>query len=152
MTRLNRDAAEALLAFSEQCSGAGSVIHAVTDVTGFGLLGHAREMAVGSAVSFEIDHAAIEYLPGAIAASRQGFHSRGLQNNREFIGECVFFRMSVSDELRHLLFDPQTSGGLLVALEAKIADDAVAALAERDVAAHRIGRVLDGRSPLIEII
>ncbi len=151
MTRLNRDAAKALTKFAGQCAGAAAVIHAVTDVTGFGLLGHAREMAIGSGVSFEIDHAAIEYLPGAIAASREGFHSGGLRNNRDFIGDCVSFRASVPEEFRCLLFDPQTSGGLLVAIEAKMADGAIAALAEHDVTAHRIGRVVDRRSPLMEI-
>ena len=92
-------------------------VHAVTDVTGFGLLGHAREMAIGSGVSLEIDHSAIEYLPGAIAASRGGFHSAGLRNNREFVGDCVRFAATVPQEFRHLLFDPQTSGGLLIALD-----------------------------------
>jgi selenide,water dikinase len=151
MTRLNRDAAEALTKFSGQHAGAGPVIHAVTDVTGFGLLGHAREMAIGSGVSFEIDHTAFEYLPGAITASREGFHSGGVRNNRDFIGDCVSFHPSVPDEFRQLLFDPQTSGGLLVAIEAKMADRALAALAEHDVTAHRIGRVVDRRSPLMEI-
>jgi selenide,water dikinase len=153
MTRLNRDAAEVLIRFSEQFVGSTPAgIHAVTDVTGFGLLGHAREMAVGSGVSFVIDHQAIEYLPGAIAASREGFHSGGLKNNRDFVDDCASFRATVPEEFRHLLFDPQTSGGLLVALEASTADAALAALAERDVAARRIGRVLEKRSPLMEII
>jgi selenide,water dikinase len=153
MTRLNRDAAEVLIRFSEQFVGSTPAgIHAVTDVTGFGLLGHAREMAVGSGVSFVIDHQAIEYLPGAIAASREGFHSGGLKNNRDFVDDCASFRATVPDEFQNLLFDPQTSGGLLVALEASTADAALVALAERDVAARRIGRVLEKRSPLMEII
>jgi selenophosphate synthase len=59
--------------------------------------------------------------------------------------------VSVPEEFRHLLFDPQTSGGLLVAIEAKMADGAIAALAEHDVTAHRMGRVVDRRSPLLEI-
>ncbi len=152
MTRLNRSAAEALIAFSEQLAQSEPVIHAVTDVTGFGLLGHAREMALASGVSFEIDHTAIEYLPGAVAASRAGCHSRGLHNNRDFIGDCVLFQASVPEEFRHLLFDPQTSGGLLVAVEAKLMEDLLAALAARNVAARCIGRVLDRRSPLLEIV
>jgi selenide, water dikinase len=149
MSRLNRDAAGAL--GDVEAAHAGT-IHAVTDVTGFALLGHAREMAVGSSVSLEIDHAAIEYLPGAIAAAREGFHSAGLKNNREFIADCVAFRPSVPDEFQHLLFDPQTSGGLLVALGADQADAALEALAACDVSARHIGRVLEKRHPLIEVI
>jgi selenide, water dikinase len=108
-------------------------------------------MAVGSAVSLEIDHTAIEYLPGAIAASREGFYSGGLNNNRQFIGECVAFQASVPEEFRNLLFDPQTSGGLLVALDANQADAALRAFTAREVSARRIGRVLEKRSPLIEV-
>ena len=148
MSRLNRDTAGALAEVEERSPG---TIHAVTDVTGFALLGHAREVALGSGVSLEIDHAAIEYLPGAIAASRDGFYSGGLHNNRQFIGDCVAFQASVPEEFRNLLFDPQTSGGLLVALEAAVADAALRALAAHEVSARRIGRVLEKRSPLMEV-
>jgi selenide, water dikinase len=148
MARLNRDAAQALADVEERSPG---TIHAVTDVTGFGLLGHAREMALGSGVSLEIDHAAIEYLPGAVEASRAGFYSGGLKNNREFVGECVAFRAAVPEEFRNLLFDPQTSGGLLVALDAQQADAAVNALAGCKVSGRPVGRVLEKRSPLMEV-
>jgi selenide, water dikinase len=148
MARLNRDASEAVAEIEERTPGS---VHAVTDVTGFALLGHAREMAVGSGVSFAIDHAEIEYLPGAVAASRAGFYSGGLKNNRQFIGDCVAFQPSVPEEFRNLLFDPQTSGGLLVAVEAAQADALLAALAARKVSARRIGRVLEKRSPLMEV-
>ncbi len=149
MARLNSDAAEALAEIEERTPGA---IHAVTDVTGFSLLGHAREMAVGSGVSLEIEHSAIEYLPGAIAASREDFHSGGLKNNRQFIGDCAVFRASVSEEFRNLLFDPQTSGGLLVAVEASECDATLNALAARRVSARRIGQVVAKRSPLMEVL
>jgi selenide, water dikinase len=149
MARLNRDAADALAETEERAPGA---IHAVTDVTGFSLLGHAREMAVGSGVSLVIDHTAIEYLPGAIDASRSGFYSGGLKNNRQFIGDCAGFRSSVPEEFQNLLFDPQTSGGLLVALEAAESDPALSALAARQVSARCIGRVAAKRSPLMEVI
>jgi len=146
MTRLNRDAAEALLE-----AGRDSSIHAVTDITGFGLLGHAREMAAGSNVSLEIDHARVEYLPGAIEAAREGHLAGGLKNNREFAGDCVGFADAVPEEFRNLLFDPQTSGGLLAAIAAKSADAALAALARRGVAARAIGTVLAKRTPLIVV-
>lgn len=154
MTELNRAAAEALREV-EDGSGAARPIHAVTDVTGFSLLGHAREMALGDpahgveAVSLEIDHAALEYLPGAHEAAREGHLSGGLKNNRAFIGDCVGFEAGVSQAYRDLLFDPQTSGGLLVAIASDAADAAVAALAQRGVQARRVGRVVAKRSPLL---
>lgn len=156
MTRLNRDAAEALREVDGRADGKGPV-HAVTDVTGFGLLGHAREMAVGSAavegngVSFEINHAAVDYLPGAIEAAREGHLAGGLKNNREFVGACVGFAATVSEEFRSLLYDPQTSGGLLVAIAREATDAALAALAQRGIAARAIGRVLPKRSPVIHV-
>jgi selenide, water dikinase len=148
MARLNRDAADAL---GELATRLPAAIHAVTDVTGFSLLGHAWEMASGSGVGFEIDHRAIEYLPGAVDASRRGFHSAGLRNNRQFVGDCVAFTPSVPEEFQHLLFDPQTSGGLLVALAPEAAEPALEALAARTVSARQIGRVVEWRSPLMEV-
>src|SRR5262249_29806478 len=116
MTTLNRAASEAFHQVEEE-SGGRRLVHAVTDVTGFALLGHAREMALGDPahgidpVSLEVDHNAFEYLPGALEAARDGHLSGGLKNNRAFIGECAAFADSVSEDHRNLLFDPQTSGG-----------------------------------------
>ena len=152
MTRLNRDAAEALAEFDRQARDAAGPIHAVTDITGFGLLGHAREMAIGSGVSLEMDHARVDYLPGAIEAAREGHLAGGLKNNREFIGDCVGFADTVAEEFRNLLYDPQTSGGLLVAIARDAADAAVAALAQRGVPARVIGHVLPKRSPHILVV
>jgi selenide,water dikinase len=149
MTRLNRDAAEALL---EIDGGGAQAIHAVTDITGFGLLGHAKEMAAGSKVSIEFDHAKIPALPGALDAAKGGFLSGGLKNNREWLEGCVEFASGVAEEVRCLLFDPQTSGGLLVSIAAARADAALAALAHRKVPARIIGSVLAKRAPLIHIV
>jgi selenide,water dikinase len=151
MSRLNREAAEALAEVDRRADGAGS-IHAVTDITGFGLLGHAREMAVGSDVSLEIDHAKVDCLPGAIEAARDGHLAGGLKNNREFVGDCVGFADTVPEEFRNLLYDPQTSGGLLVAIARETADAALAALAQRGVAARAIGQVIPMHSPLIQVL
>jgi selenide, water dikinase len=154
MSTLNRDAAAALHEVDEHSAGLHSV-HAVTDVTGFSLLGHAREMALGDpsngtdAVSFEIDHAAFDYFPGAMEAAREGHLSGGLKNNRAFIGDCAGFDAKVSAEHQSLLFDPQTSGGLLAAIAAESADAALAALARHGVSAQRVGRVIAKRSPPI---
>ncbi len=153
MSGLNRTAAEALLEVegaAARANGAGA-IHAVTDITGFGLLGHAREMAVGSGVSLEINHAKLPYLPGAVEAAREGHLPGGLKNNRAFVGHCVEFAAAVPEEFRNLLYDPQTSGGLLVAIAPETADSALAAFARCGVAAHAIGRVVAKRSPLLSV-
>jgi len=148
MARLNRDAAEALL----EAGGVAPAIHAVTDITGFGLLGHAHEMAVGSGVSMEIEYAKVEYLPGAVEAAREGHLAGGLKNNREFVADCAAFAENVPQEYRHLLFDPQTSGGLFIAIASEQSDAALAALARRGVVARRIGSVVARRSPLIKVL
>jgi selenide, water dikinase len=154
MAELNRAASEAL---QELQGKAGSTfpIHAVTDVTGFGLLGHAREMALGNpergieAVSLEIDHSAVRYLPGAVEAVREGYLPGGLKNNRDFIGDCVSFTANVPQEYRDLLFDPQTSGGLLIAISSESADDAISAFDRHGVSARRIGKVIPKGNPLL---
>lgn len=151
MTRLNRDSADALHEIENAAPQEANPIHAVTDVTGFALLGHAREMAIGSGVSLKIDHTRIEYLPGAIDAARAGFFSSGMKNNRDFVEGCVAFAPTVPDEFRALLFDPQTSGGLLVSIAPEFANATVAALASRNIPARIIGEVLAKHSPLLEI-
>ena len=150
MTRLNREAADALHEIDAATPG-GRAVHAVTDVTGFALLGHAREMAIGSKVSLRIDHTRIAYLPGAVEAARGGFLSGGLANNREFLEGCVDFADSVPDEFRALLYDPQTSGGLLAAVAPESADAAMAAFAQRKIPARKIGEAVAKSSPLIAI-
>ena len=73
----------------------------------------------------------------------------GLKNNREFVGECAEFRESVAEEYRDLLFDPQTSGGLLVAIRADAADEALGVFERRGVTAARVGDVVGQKSPLL---
>ncbi len=153
MTRLNRDAAEVLHEFAAAGNGAGrDALHAVTDVTGFGILGHAREMALGSGVSLRLDHSRVEYLPGAIAAAQGGFLSGGLKNNREFVEGCAIFAENVAEHFRDLFFDPQTSGGLLIAVDATHAPAALDSLERHGVHGRAIGSVLAKRSPLIEVV
>jgi selenide,water dikinase len=154
MSELNRAASETLQEFEQQ-SGGAHAIHAVTDITGFGLLGHAREMALGDParqiepVSIEIDHTSIRYLPGAEQAAREGFLPGGLKNNREFLGDCVGFAESVPQEFRDLLFDPQTSGGLLVAVAADLGNDALAVFGRHGVTARRVGVAVPKGKPLL---
>ncbi len=154
MSELNRAAAEALRELQER-AGAAQPVHAVTDITGFGLLGHGREMALGGPqrqiepVSLEFDHTSIRYLPGAAQAAREGFLAGGLKNNREFLGDCVGFGETVPQEFRDLLFDPQTSGGLLVAIAPEFGNEALSALDRHGVAARRIGVAIPKGKPLL---
>ncbi len=152
MTFLNRAAAEALHELIDAGGGGESPVHAVTDVTGFGLLGHAREMAIGSKVSLRLDHARVEYLPGALEAARAGFLSGGLRNNQGFVEGCVAFADGVGEDYRNLFFDPQTSGGLLAAVDARFVDRAVEGFLRHGVRGSVIGDVVEKRSPLIEIV
>jgi selenide, water dikinase len=159
MTTLNRAASSALVEFAGKsdahAEGNSTPVHAVTDVTGFGVLGHAREMALGDpargieSVSFEMDHAAFAYFPGAIDAARDGHLSGGLKNNRVFVADCAAFAENVPQEFRDLLFDPQTSGGLLAAVAPEFAADCIATLARHGVESRQIGRVIAARSPLL---
>ncbi len=156
MSELNRAASEALQELQEK-TGSAHPVHAVTDVTGFGLLGHAREMALGDpalhieAVSLQIDHTAIRYLPGAEQAAREGFLPGGLKNNHDFLGDCVGFAETVPQEFRDLLFDPQTSGGLLIAVAPEFGNDALSALDRHGVSARRIGVAIPKGKPLLSV-
>ena len=126
-------------------------VHAATDVTGFGLLGHAREMAVGSKVSLALDSAQIEFLPEARELARKGFLPGGLKRNQEFIGGCVEFATDVAEEVRNLLFDPQTSGGLLLSVAPKDAARLLVSLRARGVDAQQVGKVMEKTHPLIQV-
>ena len=99
--------------------------------------------------SFELDHAAFNYIPGAVDAARAGHLSGGLKNNRAFVADCAGFAENVPQEFQDLLFDPQTSGGLLVAIASDFAADCIATLARHGVETRQVGRVLAKRSPLI---
>ena len=90
--------------------------HGCTDITGFGLLGHAREMALASRVTLEIDSRKLRFLPGALAYAAAGAQPGGLGNNRDFASCAVSIGPDVPPEVEALLYDPQTSGGLLLAL------------------------------------
>ena len=129
MQTLNRAACEAMLKFD---------VHGCTDVTGFGLLGHAREMAAGSGVTIEIETAKVPLLPGALDAVRNGSKPGGLANNLEFISAAVAMATPIDPALLDLLYDPQTSGGLLISMPETDAAQFELALP----AAHRIGRIL----------
>ncbi len=126
-------------------------VRAATNVTGFGLLGHAREMALGSKVSFTIDSGEIDFLPDARELAKKGFLPGGLKRNQEFIGGCVEFAPGVPEDIRNLLFDPQTSGGLLLSVTSKDFSGLLESLRAGGVAARQIGKVVEKTHPLIQV-
>jgi selenide,water dikinase len=139
MLTLNRRACEEMLRFD---------VHGCTDVTGFGLAGHAREMAAASGVTLEIAAAELRFLPGALEYARRGALPGGQKNNREFAGCAVEVAANLAPEVAELLYDPQTSGGLLISLPEKDAAALEAALPD----AYRIGRVLPRGTKPIRIV
>ncbi len=94
-----------------------------TDVTGFGLLGHAFEMAKASRVTLEINSGEVALLPDVIELIDQKMLTRGDKNNRTYVGETLRFGENVSSQVQSALYDPQTAGGLLVSIESEKADE-----------------------------
>jgi selenide, water dikinase len=142
MTTLNKRAAEVIQ------QGAFRV-HGMTDVTGFGLIGHAREMALASDVSFRLRAGSIPVLAGALECVRAGYIPGGLKSNRDF-AECVVgYDDGVPDDLRSILFDPQTAGGLLISVAREDSAQLVRSLNAAGVSSAEIGEVITRTKPLI---
>jgi len=127
-------------------------VRTCTDVTGFGLLGHAAEMAAASGVSLVFSLSAIPILPGAAELAAMGLIPAGAYHNRDFLGEKVSFDPAVPRERQAILFDPQTSGGLLIAIAGEKADFLLAKLAEEGAGEARvIGRVVEKEESLLKV-
>jgi len=142
MMQLNAGAAEA----GRRIGG----IHACTDITGFGLAGHAAQMAKAGGVRFRITTGAIPVLPGALDLAKRGCKTRGDKANREFIQGRYRFEASIPATLQDLMFDPQTSGGLFYSIEAPLADALAAALRDAGYpAASIVGDVLPASDALL---
>ncbi len=107
MSTLNRYANEAL---------DGIKVNSVTDITGFGLLGHALEMAEGSSVTIVIDHEKVPVINKTLDYARMGLVPAGAYSNRKYVGDKVEFANETPEEIKDVLYDPQTSGGLLISL------------------------------------
>ena len=139
MLTLNRAACQEMLRYD---------VHGCTDVTGFGLVGHAREMALASQVTLEIAVDRLQFLPGAVEYARAGAVPGGLKNNREF-ASCAVETLrelprEIPPEIEDLLYDPQTSGGLLISLPESDA--------AKFTGGYRIGRVLPRAEKAIRLI
>jgi len=142
MTTLNKRAAELI-------SDGEFGVHAMTDVTGFGLIGHARELAFASDVALRLYVSKIPLLEGAIQCVRNGHIPGGLTNNRAF-AECqVQYDEGISEDLKALLFDPQTAGGLLVS--ATDGSRLSEALNTAGIPAAQVGAVLPKSKPRIQV-
>ncbi len=139
MLTLNRRVCEAMLQYD---------VHGCTDVTGFGLIGHAREMALASGVTLEIEVDRLRFLDGALEYARLGAIPGGLKNNREYAACAVESTCEMPAGVEDLLYDPQTSGGLLITLPET--DAAALGMAFPD--ACRIGRVLARQAKPIRLI
>jgi selenide, water dikinase len=139
MCELNRDAADALRSFAP---------NAVTDVTGFGLLGHAHETAVRSDVRIVLEAGTLPALPGALELARAGVRTGGDRRNREFAGARV--TSSAPPEYEALAYDPQTAGGLLVTLPAEKRAVLEATFAGAGLPLHPVGRVEAGSGVSLE--
>ena len=118
-----------------------------TDVTGFGLLGHAYEMAQASSVTLKINSNEVPFLPDVLQLIRQKMLTRGDKNNREYVGNTVRFDENVSSELQSVLFDPQTAGGLLISLNKEKAKDYISQVEDAKI----IGSVESFKDFLIEV-
>jgi selenide,water dikinase len=128
-------------------------IHACTDITGFGILGHALEMAKGSGVQIELDYNRLTFYPNALEMYQQGETTGSNQANRKLADGFWKMIRSISLAEEELLFDPQTSGGLLLSLPAAQADDLSAALKEAGVdTAARVGQVVGGGKPFVKVV
>ncbi len=142
MTTLNKRAAEVI-------TGGNFQVHAMTDVTGFGLIGHARELALASDVSIRISAAKVPLIEGALECVRAGYIPAGLKNNREFAECLVEYEDGVPEDVRALLFDPQTAGGLLISTPDGLS--LTRALGDAGIAVVEIGEVLANVKPRIRV-
>src|ERR1035437_425327 len=126
-------------------------VHALTDVTGFGLIGHAREMALASDVSLVFQSASIAVLEGALDCIHAGYIPGGLKANRDFAECLVEYDPSIPADIRTLLFAPQTAGGLLISVATEDAAPLARALHDAGVPAVEIGEVIPHTKPLIRV-
>lgn len=133
MTTLNEAASKTMLKYG---------VHACTDITGFSLLGHAYEMAVGSGVTLKLEAKALPLLPGALELAREGYLTGGCKRNRRYLEGKVWVNPEVAKDLEEVAFDPQTSGGLLIAVRQEEGETLLSELRKEGVAAATlIGRV-----------
>jgi selenide,water dikinase len=141
MARLNREAARAARAVG---------VRGATDITGFGLLGHAVEMAGAGGVRLRFEFPRLPWLPGARAYAAADCFPSGAHNNRRYYARHVAARADVAEADLMLLYDPQTSGGLLLAVPAARLDEFWQVCGKMEQSAWRVGEVMEGQG--IEVV
>ena len=130
-----------------------AAVHACSDVTGFGLLGHSFEMASGSGVTIVLESRKLPLLPGAKTLAKQGCLTGGAKRNRDYLADTVAVERSVRGDLVDIAFDPQTSGGLLIALPAERAGALVDQLKSSGVgAAAQVGRATAAQDVSVRLV
>ncbi len=128
-------------------------VHACTDVTGFSLMGHSCEMAMGSGVTIRLRASAFPLLPGALRLALEGYITGGCKRNRDYLADKVQVDASVSQDLNEVAFDPQTSGGLLIAVPEREARELVRdLLAEGVLVAAVVGEVGPRKAMWVELV
>ena len=137
LTSLNKDALEATEGFP---------VNAMTDITGFGLAGHLHEMAKSSGLSAEVYVDRIEFFDGVVELAQEGFVPAGAYGNRQSFSEVVTYKKDLNLAIQDLLFDPQTSGGLLISTPEKSSDELVARLKSKGLKASKIGCFVSAES------
>ena len=141
MTTLNRYAKEAMDQVDK--------INSVTDITGFGLLGHGYEMAKGSGVSIKFNSQGIPLISNAKEFASMGLVPAGAYSNKKYIGDHVYFNDNVPEVMRDLLYDPQTSGGLMISVPKELADELMLALEKSPTKYAIIGEVMEKKETYI---
>jgi len=158
MTMLNKAAAEVItgnngsVGTGDSSGGESFGVHAMTDITGFGVIGHAREMAIGSNVSLRLYANRIPLLEGAIDCVRAGHIPGGLKANRDF-AECVVeYEGGLVEDKKAVLYDPQTAGGLLISVANEDTLVLLQALGQAGISTVEIGEVHAAGKPIINIV
>ena len=141
MTRLNRHPSH--IARDVQA-------HALTDITGYGILGHAHEMASASTVGLRLSASRMPLLPGALEYASRGIVTGGASRNRSHLQDKVTLTHEVTEDMQHILFDAQTSGGLLLAVAPDKAAEVEARFAAADLPVWRVGEVIEGQGVQVE--
>jgi len=142
MATLNRTASEVMI--QRDCSAA-------TDITGFGLIGHAFEMAEASKVTFRFLSERIPFVPEAIELVREGVLPRTARTTWSMVKESTYFSPTVQEDLRNILLDPQTSGGLLICVKAEGLSGLMSDMTDRNVRAAHVGFVEEERKKRIVV-
>ncbi len=138
--------------FGKKAIDGAQNVHSITDITGFGMIGHGVEMAEGSGVTFEIEMDSVPYIAEAIDYSKKGLVPGGAYKNRDYFSDRFEISDEVPDYIANIIFDPQTSGGLLISVGAENASDVMDNLKTSKLPYAIIGRVVEFSGKHVKIL